>query len=58
MYWIRSGRGDIFYPRARKANRYLNRNGVEHDFERTSGRHNWKVWRRYIGDFLIFAFGK
>ena len=58
VYWIRSGRSDLFYPRARKANRYLNRNGVEHDFEQTSGHHNWKVWRTYIGDFLLFAFGK
>lgn len=58
VYWIRSGRSDLFYPRAQKANRYLNRNGVEHYFERTSGHHNWKVWRIYIGDFLIFAFGK
>lgn len=55
-YWIRGGGGDIFYPRARKANRALNRQQVPHDFRRTRGRHNWNTWQRYIEDFLSFAF--
>jgi len=58
IYWIRSGKGDIFYPRARKADRYLNRHGIEHDFCRTDGRHNWHAWCIYIRDFLLFAFGE
>lgn len=55
-YWIRGGGGDIFYPRARKANRYLNREQIPHNFRRTKGGHNWNVWHRYIEDFLNFAF--
>ncbi len=55
-YWIRGGGGDIFYPRARKANRYLNREQIPHNFRRTKGGHNWNVWRRYLEDFLLYAF--
>lgn len=56
IYWIRGGGRDIFYPRARKANRALNRKHIPHSFRRTSGGHNWNVWRRNIDDFLRFAF--
>lgn len=55
IYWIRGGGRDIFYPQARKANRALNRKHIPHTFRRTSGGHNWNVWRRYIDDFLCFA---
>lgn len=57
-YWIRGGGGDIFYPRARKANRTLNREQIPHNFSRTRGGHNWNVWRRYIIDFLHFTFAQ
>ncbi len=56
VYWIRGGGGDFFYPRARQANRYLNAQHIPHDFRRTKGRHNWNTWRRYIEEFLLFAF--
>lgn len=56
IYWIRGGGGDIFYPRARKANRFLTRQQFPHDFHRTKGRHNWNAWTRYIEEFLLFAF--
>lgn len=56
VYWIRGGGGDIFYPRARKANRFLTRQHVPHDFRRTKGRHNWNVWTRYFEQFLLYAF--
>ncbi len=56
VYWIRGGGGDLFYPRARRANRYLNAQQIPHDFRRTRGRHNWNVWRKYIEEFLLFAF--
>lgn len=55
-YWIRGGGGDIFFPRARKANRYLNRKQIPHNFRRTRGGHNWNVWCRYIEDFLLYTF--
>ncbi len=57
IYWIRCGKGDIFRRRARIANDYLERQQMPHDYSRTNGRHNWSVWRRYIADFLIYAYG-
>ncbi len=56
IYWIRGGGGDLFYPRARRANRYLNAQQIPHDFRRTKGRHNWNTWRKHIEEFLLFAF--
>ncbi len=58
IYWIRCGRGDIFRRRARIANDYLERQQMPHDYSRTNGRHNWSVWRRYIADFLVYAYGR
>jgi len=56
VYWIRGGGGDVFYPRARKANRALNHRQVPHNFKKTKGRHNWNTWQRYIEEFLLFTF--
>lgn len=58
VYWIRCGKGDIFRNRSRKANTYLERKQMPHDYSRTNGRHNWSVWRRYIADFLVYAYGE
>lgn len=57
-YWIRGGGGDVFFPRARRANRALNRQQVPHSFLRTGGSHNWNTWRRYIEEFLLFVFSE
>lgn len=53
LYWVRGGGADIFFFKARKANRVLNRKHIPHTFLRTPGGHNWHVWRRYIEDFLL-----
>ena len=58
VYWIRCGKGDIFRNRSSKANSYLERKQMPHDYSRTNGRHNWSVWRRYIADFLVYAYGE
>lgn len=58
VYWIRCGKGDIFRNRSSKANTYLERKQMPHDYSRTNGRHNWSVWRRYIADFLVYAYGE
>lgn len=55
-YWISGGNRDIFYLWAHNAHRTLNRKQIPCTFRRTSGGHNWKVWRESIDDFLRFAF--
>lgn len=56
LYWIRCGRGDIYYSRSRKAYQYLKRLGFKAEFTSTHGCHTWKVWRQYLPDFLRFTF--
>jgi len=56
VYWIRCGHSDMFYKRTARALNHFDRRGVVYDYEPTEGQHNWKSWRRYIVDFLPFAF--
>ncbi len=56
VFWIRCGSRDLFYARSRRINRRFNRYQIPHNFEKTTGRHNWQSWRIYIGEFLQFCF--
>lgn len=53
IYWIACGRADFFRPDTKRLIRYMDQHSMPYDYHNTSGRHNWKNWRRYIVQFLI-----
>ncbi|MEZ6124508.1 MAG: alpha/beta hydrolase-fold protein [Planctomycetaceae bacterium] len=57
-FWIPIGDRDFLLERNEKFVALLTKNGVKHDFVRTSGGHEWKLWREYFPEFLLKVVGR
>ncbi len=56
IYWIGTGKTDIFHPQSKRFVRRLQRQQVPHLYFESSGGHVWRNWRLYLSEFLQFIF--
>ncbi len=50
--WIPIGEKDFLLRRNEEFSATLQSIGIQHEFKKTSGGHEWKVWREYLPEFL------
>ena len=55
--WIACGEDDFLLARNQQFVAELQRRGVRHEWHLTRGGHEWTVWRDYVVQFLMAAFG-
>ena len=51
-FWIPIGEEDFLLGRNEEFHSRLKSIGIRHEFRKTSGGHEWKVWREYLPEFL------
>ena len=56
IYWIGTGKTDIFHPQSKRFVRKLQRQQVPYLYFESSGGHVWRNWRLYLSEFLQFIF--
>jgi enterochelin esterase family protein len=56
LLWIGCGTEDFAFERNRKLSELLNAHGIRSTFRASEGRHNFAVWRRYLGEVLPLLF--
>ena len=56
--WIPIGDKDFLLARNDKFVEQLRTAGVKHDYVKTEGGHEWKLWRDYLPQFLEKVVGK
>ena len=56
LLWIAIGEDDFLLKRYLKLESILEEKGVRRVSKITSGTHTWRVWRRYLGEFLPLLF--
>lgn len=52
LYWVMTGRNDIFQPRIQEFLSYLDRKGHTHEYYLSGGGHSWKNWEHYCSLFM------
>jgi enterochelin esterase family protein len=52
VYFVYTGRRDMFHPNAKRFHRRLEKAGVPHVYVESIGGHTWRNWRLYLSDFL------
>ena len=50
-FWIPIGDEDFLLGRNEEFHSRLKSIGIRHEFRKTSGGHEWKVWREYLPEF-------
>lgn len=53
VYYIYTGKRDMFHNNAKRFNRRLTKSQAPHEYTETSGGHTWRNWRLYLSDFLL-----
>lgn len=56
--WIPIGDTDFLLDRNDRFVAQLGELGVRHTFAKTSGGHEWRLWREYLPEFLLMVNGK
>lgn len=56
--WIPIGNKDFLLERNDKFVHQLKSAGIQHDYLKTEGGHEWKLWRDYLPQFLEMVAGK
>ena len=56
--WIPIGDKDFLLARNEKFVAQLTASNIKHVYKKTSGGHEWKLWRDYLPEFLKMAVGK
>ncbi len=56
--WIPIGDSDFLLERNEKFVQQLTANNVKYVYKKTSGGHDWKLWRDYLPEFLRMAVGE
>lgn len=56
--WIPIGDTDFLLQRNEKFVAQLNELKIKHTFVKTSGGHEWRLWRDYLPEFLLMTNGK
>ena len=52
VYFVYTGRRDMFHPNAKRFHRRLEKACVPHVYVESIGGHTWRNWRLYLSDFL------
>ena len=56
IYWIGSGKADIFHPQSKKFVKRIQQRQIPYIYYETQGGHTWRNWRLYLSEFLQFVF--
>ena len=56
LLWIAIGEDDFLLKRYQKLESILEEKSVKRVSKVTLGSHNWRIWRRYLGEFLPLLF--
>jgi len=56
IYWIGTGKTDIFHSQSRRFVRKLQQREIPYLFFETEGGHVWRNWRLYLSEFLQYVF--
>lgn len=56
VYWIGTGKTDIFHPQSKRFVKKLRQQQIPHLYYETAGGHVWRNWRLYLSEFLQFIF--
>lgn len=56
IYWIGTGKTDIFHSQSRRFVRKLQQRQIPYIFYETQGGHVWRNWRLYLSKFLQYVF--
>jgi enterochelin esterase family protein len=56
LLWIGCGRQDPAFARAERLDQLLSAHKIQHTFRPTEGRHNYAVWRQYLGEVAPLLF--
>jgi enterochelin esterase-like enzyme len=52
LLWLGCGEQDGLLAGNRELSQWLAARGVSHTWVQTPGQHSWRVWRRYLADFV------
>lgn len=58
IYWIGTGKKDIFHSQSKIFAKRLHRRQNHYIYYETDGGHTWRNWRLYLTEFLQFIFKK
>jgi len=56
IYWVGSGKKDIFHSQSRHFVRKLHQRQIPYVYHETQGGHVWRNWRLYLSEYLQFIF--
>ena len=56
LLWIGCGTSDFLLERNRGFIRWLESKEIDHIYRETEGGHSWRVWRKYLAEFLPLLF--
>ncbi len=56
LLWIGCGRKDFLFEANQKCLGRLKADGIEHVAHITDGAHEWRIWRRYLNEFVPLLF--
>jgi len=56
LLWIGCGRKDFLFDANQKFFEQLKADGIEHVAHITEGAHEWRIWRRYLNEFVPLLF--
>lgn len=56
LLWLGCGKQDPAFERNQQLAQMLQDHGINRVFEATEGRHNYAVWRRYLGEVVPLLF--
>ena len=56
LLWVGCGRKDFLYQANQKLIGRLNSEGIKHVAHITAGAHEWRLWRRYLNEFVPLVF--
>jgi len=56
LLWIGCGRKDFLFEANQKFFERLKADGIEHVAHITDGAHDWRIWRRYLNEFVPLLF--
>jgi enterochelin esterase-like enzyme len=56
LLWVGCGRKDFLFQSNRKLIDRLKADNIEHIARITEGAHEWRLWRRYLSEFVPLLF--
>ena len=56
LLWIGCGRKDFLFGANQKFLERLKTDGIDHVAHITDGAHDWRIWRRYLNEFVPLLF--